>query len=316
MKVAALFLSLLLAACSVGSGILPAGPDTFTVTERRAPILGGALKAKEVALTEANAHCAGRGETFVPVSERESAFPPGNPWGNTDYTVTFRCVSAASSPSTTSSRPSVPSVLNAASASTEPVGRRPIVAMPTHLRIATLRPTELFKIISPSVYLVAATNDLKNGSQGSAVAISPSVLITNCHVVANYRLVFLMRDKQIGTATLASENPRSDMCFLQTHDLKLVPVRGVRSFGSIEVGEEVFALGNPRELELTFSPGIISAKRRDEGVDLLQTTAPIAPGSSGGGLFDARGNLLGITTFLFKGEGNLNFAISADAFWR
>jgi S1-C subfamily serine protease len=97
--------------------------------------------------------------------------------------------------------------------------------------------------------------------------------------------------------------------------MKLTPIQGVRTFESVEVGEDVFALGNPKTLELTFSPGIVSAKRRDDGVDFVQTTAPIAPGSSGGGLFDARGNLIAITTFLLKGEGSLNFAIAADGFW-
>jgi S1-C subfamily serine protease len=89
----------------------------------------------------------------------------------------------------------------------------------------------------------------------------------------------------------------------------------VRSFQSIEVGEDVYALGNPQGLESTFSPGIVSAKRSENGVNYIQMTAPVTNGSSGGGLFDSRGNLIGINTFLLRGEGNLNFAISADGFW-
>jgi hypothetical protein len=55
---AILDLIFMLFACSQGTGILPAGPDTYTVTEHRAPILGGASEAQRVALTEANDYCA------------------------------------------------------------------------------------------------------------------------------------------------------------------------------------------------------------------------------------------------------------------
>lgn len=47
---------------------------------------------------------------------------------------------------------------------------------------------------------------------------------------------------------------------------------------------------------------------------LIQTTAPISPGSSGGGLFDAKGNLIAITAFFLKGSQNLNFAVAAEDF--
>ena len=48
----------------------------------------------------------------------------------------------------------------------------------------------------------------------------------------------------------------------------------------------------------------------------LQTTAAISPGSSGGGLFDASGNLVGITTMTLRGTQNINFAIPAEDFWK
>ena len=59
--------------------------------------------------------------------------------------------------------------------------------------------------------------------------------------------------------------------------------------------------------------GIVSGLRALNGRNLVQTSAPISPGSLGGGLFDARGNLVGITTFLLRDAQNLNFAIFADA---
>ena len=54
----------------------------------------------------------------------------------------------------------------------------------------------------------------------------------------------------------------------------------------------------------------------DDIVDYIQITAPVSEGSSGGGVFDDRGNLIGITTFTIKDAQNLNFAIAASQFWK
>jgi tetratricopeptide (TPR) repeat protein len=63
---------------------------------------------------------------------------------------------------------------------------------------------------------------------------------------------------------------------------------------------------------LSLSEGLVSALRKFEGVSFIQTTAPISHGSSGGGLFDEQGRLIGITTFTVKDGQNLNFAIPTD----
>jgi hypothetical protein len=91
-KLATVAAAAVLTACSMGTGILPAGPDTYTVTERRAPVLGGSTTAQQAAMTEANAFCAQQGRQFLPV---DMATPPSaNPYGTTSYSVTFRCLLA------------------------------------------------------------------------------------------------------------------------------------------------------------------------------------------------------------------------------
>ena len=82
-----------LSACAMGTGILPAGPDTYTVTERRAPVLGGSTSAQQAAMTEANAFCAQQGRQFLPVDVVTLA-SISNPYGTTGYSVTFRCLLA------------------------------------------------------------------------------------------------------------------------------------------------------------------------------------------------------------------------------
>lgn len=76
-----------------------------------------------------------------------------------------------------------------------------------------------------------------------------------------------------------------------------------------EVGETVFAVGNPKGLEGTFSQGIVSSIRDIDNKQLLQITAPISPGSSGGPVLNSKGEVVGVSVATFKGGQNLNFAI-------
>ena len=82
----------------------------------------------------------------------------------------------------------------------------------------------------------------------------------------------------------------------------------------LSVGDEVYAVGAPAGLELSLSRGIVSQLRGAFGkrsAPLVQTDAAISPGSSGGGLFNKAGELVGITTFKWQGE-SLNFALPAE----
>jgi hypothetical protein len=188
---------------------------------------------------------------------------------------------------------------------------------------ATPRPTlqALYRNLSGSVWLVA----VERGSVttwsgiGSAVAVSRDTLLTNCHVVRGARRIELRRGRTSLAATILAGDPRTDRCLLRTTGAGLTPVPGLRDMGSLAVGERVYTIGNPSGLEATFGEGIISGLRQSGGIRLIQTTAPASPGSSGGGLFDARGNLLGITTFLIRAPGDTDtfrFAIAAEEYWR
>ncbi len=76
----------------------------------------------------------------------------------------------------------------------------------------------------------------------------------------------------------------------------------------LKVGAKVYAVGAPHGLELTLSEGIVSSLREFEGSNYIQTTAAISNGSSGGGLFDENGALVGLMTFNYTKGQNLNFA--------
>jgi S1-C subfamily serine protease len=171
---------------------------------------------------------------------------------------------------------------------------------------------ELFQKESPSVFVVEALDE--NGKTlmlGSAVAIARDVLITNCHVVENGSALRVRRGKETWNGRLIQAVSDHDLCGLRPSGLTLEPVE-VRPSSKLGTGERVYAIGSPEGLELTFSEGVISGLRETDGVRMIQTSAPISPGSSGGGLFDSQGNLVGVTTFFLKEGQSLNFALPGE----
>lgn len=171
-----------------------------------------------------------------------------------------------------------------------------------------LRPQEVFARASRAVYVVDAPTAL-----GSAVAISERELLTNCHVLQGSLSAGLVRDDIRQTAYLISANQDSDRCILGV-TRPLPSWVKIRPYADVKVGERVYTIGSPKGLELTLADGIVSSKRTVRGGKFIQTSAPISSGSSGGGLFDAQGNLIGITTFMLRDSQNLNFAIAAEEY--
>jgi S1-C subfamily serine protease len=180
----------------------------------------------------------------------------------------------------------------------------------------------LYDELSKSVYIVVAapsTADLrarKNMAQGSAVAVDFRTLITNCHIVEGRSMVYVATRNGPSPLRVSSARVGSDTCVLVAESDQFAPVARVRSFDSLQVGEIVLAIGAPSGFSNTLSTGIVSQLRVLEGRKLVQTTAAISGGSSGGGLFDEKGNLIGITTFAIRDADSLNFAVSIDEYLR
>jgi len=181
--------------------------------------------------------------------------------------------------------------------------------------------SSIFKLVEQSVYIIlaAATREdleaLRDVSQGSAVAISETMVLTNCHVVEDAPEIVLVATDGYLPAKLRTTDLSEDSCVLEVAG-GLTPIPSLRRYDSLEVGERVYTVGSPSGLQNTLGEGVVSGLRVDEDVRYVQTTAPISPGSSGGGLFDAAGNLVGITTFLLEDAQNLNFAIAVEEFWK
>ena len=146
---------------------------------------------------------------------------------------------------------------------------------------------------------------------GSGVVIDNAVVVTSCHVATRGAKLSVKLGDAAMPATVQVADEALDLCRLTVPGLH-APAVAIGSVTSLRTGQRLYAIGAPAGLELTISEGIVSALRKvDEGT-LIQTTTPISPGSSGGGLFDVSGRLVGITTFQHRYGQNLNFALPAD----
>lgn len=175
-----------------------------------------------------------------------------------------------------------------------------------------LEPEKLFEKVSPSIVVVVTMNSSgKPVFQGSGVVVASEEVTTNCHVLEQGARYQVKQGNHTWPATLVRGNADYDLCVLSAPALTAPPVspRGVKG---IKVGARVYAIGAPRGLELTLSEGLVSSLRPIGNSQIIQMNAAISPGSSGGGLFDADGQLIGITTFYLTEGQNLNFALPTD----
>lgn len=174
----------------------------------------------------------------------------------------------------------------------------------------------LYAEVAGSVYTIYSLNSsTKRANQGSAVAISRNLLLTNCHVLVGDTHWLVSSANERISATIHSAHRDKDRCVLRAQTL-LKQFVAIRRFESIRIGERVYAIGAPMGLEATLTDGLVSGRRQADGIRYIQTSAPISKGSSGGGLFDRFGNLVAITTLYLRDSQNLNFAIAAEDFLR
>ncbi len=147
---------------------------------------------------------------------------------------------------------------------------------------------------------------------GSGVVTARNTVITNCHVALKGPLVEVRTGKDSFPANVALADETYDLCQLSVGGGFSAPAVEIGSMQYVRQGQKVFAIGAPQGLELTISEGNVSGLRDTRLGKIIQTSAAISPGSSGGGLFNISGQLIGITTFQLRTGQNLNFAVPAD----
>lgn len=176
---------------------------------------------------------------------------------------------------------------------------------------------ELVKKTRPSVVLIETFDN-----NGKPLCLGTGFFINNNgHIISNYHVLKGAYAAKIKTfygverpiTHIVDQNKSNDL-------IKVITEGDPLSFLEIskerpQIGEKVYVIGHPEGLTGTVSDGIISSFRKMPGFncDMLQLTAPISPGSSGGPVINMRGQVIGVVTAQYKEGQNLNFAIDINA---
>ncbi len=185
-----------------------------------------------------------------------------------------------------------------------------LMALLPHLAQA-LTADQVYERVKDSVVVVKAYDRAgKAIGLGSGVVLPSRDIVTNYHVVKAGVKYTVGQKGKTAPAFLQGSDSDKDLALLLAPGLAATPAR-LGQASQLKVGEKVFAVGAPQGLELSLSEGIVS-QLRGGPPPIIQNTVAISPGSSGGGLFNAQGELVGIVTFYLKEGQSLNFALPVE----
>jgi S1-C subfamily serine protease len=189
-----------------------------------------------------------------------------------------------------------------------PAQKAPPIPPPQRRPISTAAVAS--RITPATVSIIAIGPDGDTLGQGSGFLVrSSGVIVTNNHVVtgASRAIIILASGEVYDRVEALDADPAADVAVLKIpgYGLPVAPV----STTIPPVGARVIAIGSPLGLSQTVSEGIVSAIRLVDGRQLVQISAPISPGSSGGPLMNDRGEVVAITTSQMTRGQNLNFAV-------
>lgn len=167
-------------------------------------------------------------------------------------------------------------------------------------------PAEIALHSTPAIVSIRTEHSLGTGF----VVDKAGLIATNMHVIlGGERLVVILPDKRIlPIVEVTSHDANVDLAIVRIAATDL-PALTLGDSEAVHAGDPIVAIGHPLGLEDTVSNGLVSAVRSLEGISVLQISAPIAPGSSGGPIFNERGEVIGVCTALLAGGQNLNFGV-------
>ncbi len=170
------------------------------------------------------------------------------------------------------------------------------------------------KALDATVLLVMEDADGGALGMGSGFFVRKGLVATNLHVIEDAAKGYAKRvgqDAKYAIEGITARDDGNDLVIIKVSALD-VPALSLGDSDAVQVGESVYAVGNPRGLDGTFSQGVISSIREAKTRKRLQFTAPISPGSSGGPVLNEVGEVIGISVAIFRGGQNLNFAIPSN----
>ena len=174
--------------------------------------------------------------------------------------------------------------------------------------------------LGPTVICVEPPRGEYRGGQGSGVLLTPDgYALTNSHVAGGRQhLTAVTEEGDRLDAELIGDDPTTDLALLRLAARDL-PFAELGDSDALRVGQLAIAMGNPLGFRSTVSTGVVSATGRSmRGVggrlieNIIQHTAPLNPGNSGGPLVDTRGRVIGVNTAIIAMAQGLGFAIPAN----
>ncbi len=165
--------------------------------------------------------------------------------------------------------------------------------------------------LAPSVLKIEAISAAGRYQLGSGVVVGDGRVVTNCHVTRNAERVHVVQHGVRWPATLQSADIHHDLCLLRVPRITgdVVPIARATT---LKIGQPVMAIGYTGGVMLQLSEGAVVALHRWEGSKIIQSSNWFSSGASGGGLFNAEGELVGILTFRLRGGAAHYFAAPAD----
>jgi tetratricopeptide (TPR) repeat protein len=172
----------------------------------------------------------------------------------------------------------------------------------------TDKASEIYAQSSKSVLILLVKSESgQTVAQGSGFIVAGGKIITNEHVARAGRVFVDLGAAKLPT-TVEKSDQFNDLAILSTDaELSTAPLTLARDLPA--PGSAVYVIGNPEGLDRSISTGIVSAVRLLQGRQLIQITAPISPGSSGGPVLNVRGQVIGVAVGMLEEGQNLNFAV-------
>jgi TPR repeat protein len=179
----------------------------------------------------------------------------------------------------------------------------------------TLTPAEVFKHAVPGVVAIdcLGINNARISTASGFIISDNGRIATNLHVVESCSIlaVRLTNGDVYDSTWVVATDKRRDLAVIRIKAASL-PVLPLAESNDLEVGQTVYSIGNPSGLQNTLQSGIVSAFRQVNGSRLVQISASLNPGNSGGPVLDEKGHVAAIAVSKINGAENLGFAIPID----
>jgi len=166
-----------------------------------------------------------------------------------------------------------------------------------------LNSSQIYKLAEKSTVTIVANN----GTQGSGFYVAPNIVATNYHVVEGASEVYCVvtnTSVKVRATGYVAINENADLILLQVNGAPRTPLKMAN--GKVATGQVIYAIGAPMGMSGTISNGIVSSVR---GNNILQITAAVSPGSSGGPVLNRVGEVVGVSTLTLIEGQNMNFAV-------